>query len=730
MAVVYRGPPPHIPTPPISAALIAGAQALAADSYTVLCYPASGYNLVLAPPNPAAVVSTVIVLGSPQANPYTVVLYTPGQAASIIQLTLTVALAQAAADRIRVGAIRGAAVTNLATMTRVAFYLRSLGATDAQVAALARAAAHLFALAAADPQSAALIRGTRLIRGATDAQAATLASRAAHVLGLSAASPNVAALLRAIAVIRGAVSAQAAAVTKFIARSSALTSPSVVALLRGTRIIRGTVQAQAVAESGILTHTVQQALATSQAMVAAGRRGVNILRSAASGQTAAIARVVAWLRTLVVSQAEMVAALASAALHKAVSASDAQVAALIDLLRAARVLSAALAQIAGMARSTPKSLGTSTASVATIARLLALRLALSTASAAAIGQRRLVSAIRGVIGLQSMSRGVAVAKPLSVAAIAEATALALGRQTSRSLTAAQTQFARLLFVLSLYRALSAVTAASAALVRRPGALRSATTLQSAAYRLRSGTALAGAATPQTTTTDRGYRAARVLSWATSESAALVSSVAHRLLRSATQTQSAAVVAVHLVQHFYFVVVGLVAGRSVASQRRGGKPIGVLIRRAVDHVRWFHHFLPRALRSRVVWLPPPQAASSLPAATRRILLPLENESMSGYQITHAEPQFFSPFDPTDEDIFTFDWSRRGYTNDRIVFASVTSVPAGVNFLGPAFIDGSLVDVTVGPFTPPSLPFTYELRCRAVFASGRISNYSIPVVIMTL
>lgn len=161
--------------------------------------------------------------------------------------------------------------------------------------------------------------------------------------------------------------------------------------------------------------------------------------------------------------------------------------------------------------------------------------------------------------------------------------------------------------------------------------------------------------------------------------------------------------------------------------------------------------PKVMRvSRVVRLPPPQQAATLPPATRRVVLPdaqllvalppsvrrvivpAEVDDMSDYEIHNPEPAYFSPFDPLDEEVFTFDWSVRGYPNDTIVFASIISIPTGVNFIGPAFISGTTVEITVGPFATVPLvqPVTYALRCMAVFASGRISNFSVPFQVRTL
>jgi hypothetical protein len=98
---------------------------------------------------------------------------------------------------------------------------------------------------------------------------------------------------------------------------------------------------------------------------------------------------------------------------------------------------------------------------------------------------------------------------------------------------------------------------------------------------------------------------------------------------------------------------------------------------------------------------------------------------------AEPPDFGPIDPADQTIFAFDWSARAYSNDAIVSANVVSVPPGLVFAPwPLFINGTLVEVTIAPFSPAQLPATYRLRCTAVFASGRISSFSIPVMVRTL
>lgn len=97
---------------------------------------------------------------------------------------------------------------------------------------------------------------------------------------------------------------------------------------------------------------------------------------------------------------------------------------------------------------------------------------------------------------------------------------------------------------------------------------------------------------------------------------------------------------------------------------------------------------------------------------------------------AEPPYFAPIDPGDQTTFAFDWSARAAPNDPITSATVASVPPGLTFHGPVFVNGLLVEVTAVPFTPLQLPTTYSLRCTATFASGLRSSFSIPVRIQTL
>lgn len=197
-----------------------------------------------------------------------------------------------------------------------------------------------------------------------------------------------------------------------------------------------------------------------------------------------------------------------------------------------------------------------------------------------------------------------------------------------------------------------------------------------------------------------------------------------------------------------VVLSWAQGQAISVARvRQLPPFIVLSAMAVSLTTWFHTFIPLTSRLRVVRLPASSAISTLPPAVRRIVLPREEGGVFDNQIYRAEPEFFSPFDPSDQQAFTFDWSIRGYANDAIVWAEITGIAEApglpsLNFVGPTFIDsfiipgsvpptnGYLVSITVGEFTPLYTPVTYTLRCSVTFASGRVGNWSIPFQVKSL
>jgi hypothetical protein len=533
----------------------------------------------------------------------------------------------------------------------------------------------------------------------------------------SAAGPSVIGMVRQVGWRQGTLSTpQVAAVAPQSTRRRSTTASTVQA----ARLARGPLK--------LLGAPTQQASRVVRAMGAT--------RSASTAQSGAVAMQLAWLRSFAVTQAQALLVLAGLGRRKALSFVNAQIAALVAAylhagVNTGRVASAAQAQIAAAVRAPAKRLGTGTAMVATVARLLALHLAFVSPANTASSLRRLVSATHGAALAQVAGRGVAVAKSFLVSAIATATAMVLGRQTLRSPAVAQAQTARLFLLSSRGALLSVVNTASAALSIMVSRLRAIATSAPQAVGLRLGLSTSLRSTePQSAALRAGLLIFRSLSVAATAVAALFRATGRTTALSTAQPQAPDVIPVFSHQHLLAYATGVVQPRVVALSRGAALTRGVAIQLAAAAIRWTHRFLPARLRARLVWLPPPQDATTLPPSLRRILLPLETAELSGHAITQAEPTYFSPFDPTDEDTFTFDWSRRGHPNDRIIFATVTSVPPGLNFLGPAFIDGSLVDITLGPFTPPYTPITYALRCQAVFASGRISNYSIPVIVKPL
>lgn len=120
--------------------------------------------------------------------------------------------------------------------------------------------------------------------------------------------------------------------------------------------------------------------------------------------------------------------------------------------------------------------------------------------------------------------------------------------------------------------------------------------------------------------------------------------------------------------------------------------------------WYHLFVPAWLQQQTTFLPPGGGP--------------------------AEPPAFSTIDPSDQTTFAFDWSGRIGGSDPIVSSAVVSVPPGLTFYGPVFVQGTLVQCTVMPFSPLQLPTQYKLRCTVVTRSGRRSSFSIPLPVRNL
>jgi hypothetical protein len=136
----------------------------------------------------------------------------------------------------------------------------------------------------------------------------------------------------------------------------------------------------------------------------------------------------------------------------------------------------------------------------------------------------------------------------------------------------------------------------------------------------------------------------------------------------------------------------------------GRILGTVLGQVVAIKTWFHLFVPAWLQQQTTLLPPAGGP--------------------------AEPPSFSAVDPADQTTFAFDWSGRIGPNDPIVDASVVSIPSGLTYFGPPFVQGTLVQITVQPFSPLQLPVTYRLRCTVTTQSGRRSSFSIPLPVRRL
>lgn len=670
--------------------------------------------------------------------------------------------------------LAGAVDAQAAAVVRAVSYARSLSTSDAQsasllrvtaairgavsgeIASFARGVSYLRALSALDAQAAAVTRRISIIRGVADTQVALLVTQLlgfTSSLQLGATDGQVAGLRRVTAVLRGAADAQTAAFARMLATYRTLTaaSPQTAAVARLVGLVRiaGGAQIAAVVrrtsyqrllsaidgEAAALSRSVAalRSLSAADAQSALLTRAVHIIRGAVDAEVSSLAARMAYFRAFTAAQAEAAAALASIIRVKLLSLSDGQVAALAETFLHAgqstgQALAATQAQVAALIRSSSKLLGAGSPAVATFIRQVAFHKVIANSVVASTGLKRLVSALRGAANAQFASRTVAVAKT-SQSGQSQATATSALRQFIRACSAAQAQAAHLVLQ-NFHRALLSVASAAAAAVTR------------------STKAIRGLLNAQVTRVSLGQALRRALSASDSDTAGLSTQRAKApVVVGVAQAQAWLLTPLRITTHALTIVLAALSPSTASSIRGRPRSFGVAEPSSVGMLFWYHQYLPLLLRRRVVRLPgpsdistmPPSARRSLlpvsenvttlPGGVRRVLLPREEDEM-GYQITRPEPQYFSPLDPTDQDVFTFDWTNRGYANDSIVFASVVSVPSGLNILGPCFINGSLVDITVGPSPQLQLPATFSLRCMAVFASGRISNFSIPVVVMSL
>ena len=630
--------------------------------------------------------------------------------------------------------IRGAAEANTTGLVRLTSALRRIAAIMAEGVTLPAAHYRLFGAVDADSANsvrlASIIRGVAaanatglarlfsVLRGVASTMAAHLTAPAVHYRLLSAGSPDAAILVRTIAIAKAVAAPGAIAMQRLVSairggvdtnRAFVIPQPpstrflpaifsSAMAVTRQTVAGKPLAQAETLFSRAGILHIEQPAVL-----------GTNVA-STITGMVTAIRGV---------ANVAAVQALTAGFLLRAFGAVDGN--------------SAGLARLSSLIR------GAATTIAITIPRHISSSLRAADGPAAGLGIRQILARVFGTTTVEVAVAQRAVSRLSSGTTV---NAARLIRQPGKALAFAW------LGILSLARGLQAIRSAATA--------QAATILTPIIRTRTAGAASAAAAylaramrTSLGATTTTATLLARVLLVA---ARTVQGQVANRLLalpRRLSLIQASTVYEQDGL--FWTKIAGVASLQATAAATSSGlrnlvinaatsgvaalahgfvRPFATFSRMVARVISWPHQFRGRASFSRLVRLPPPQTLAAMPGSIRRVRLPREEEEMTNFQIHRAEPPYFSPFDPSDQDTFAFDWSIRGYANDIITFATVTSIPAGVNFVGPAFIDGTVVSATIGSFTPPQLPMTYTLRCTAVFASGRISSYSVPFQVQSL
>lgn len=638
------------------------------------------------------------------------------------------------------GALRSATDAQLPTRQVLVSIART--AADAQVAAVRRAGALnrscvnaqvlartllvSIARSAVDPEAVSSVQSAvrSKILSAVDAQIAFLVATFIHAgvntgLALAALQAQAVRLVRSIGDIRraaaGQVSSRLLSVSVLRGISASLFSPEFSAEFGAASMSVG------------LARTIATLRSVAGGQVIARRLFVSVLRSAVSAESTARGVGLAIIRATVNTQ--VVSMKRTSSIVRSIAGT--QVAALTKVVSAVRAaISTQIAAVVAthLGFTNPLSLAAIEAQAAALRRSIGvLRSALD---AQAFNVVRLISAIRPLASPEVTTRTLAMFKRFATTS-GEATAGTALRAFLKACSALSSEAVALTRVgLHIPSALAVAAANSARLVKLASAVRRASNAMAAAR----GAVSIGLHLPADPLQVIG-----------------IAAVINRG-RALVAQQAQSVLAFAAFHHFgnFSAIASTVSGGALSLAKTISKAFRVAEPTRAMSFSWYFRFVPLALRGRVVRLPPPQQFSALPPAARRVVLPeaqllvklppavrrvivpLEGgDYVSDYEIQFPEPTFFSPLDPTDTDLFTFDWSVRGYPGDIIVFASIISVPTGVNFLGPAFISGQSVTITVGPFvSAPRLPMTYSLRCMCVFGSGRISNYSVPFEVMSL
>lgn len=113
---------------------------------------------------------------------------------------------------------------------------------------------------------------------------------------------------------------------------------------------------------------------------------------------------------------------------------------------------------------------------------------------------------------------------------------------------------------------------------------------------------------------------------------------------------------------------------------------------------------------------------VPGAGRRVAVPL-----IGNRPALGLPPFFDAMDPSDVDVFVYDWAPIAFPGDRIIAATIVCVPAQLTISTP-IIFGLLVQAFIGPSTNATK--TFDITCAVTFVSGRVLDWGCEISVQSL
>lgn len=113
---------------------------------------------------------------------------------------------------------------------------------------------------------------------------------------------------------------------------------------------------------------------------------------------------------------------------------------------------------------------------------------------------------------------------------------------------------------------------------------------------------------------------------------------------------------------------------------------------------------------------------VPGVGRSVVVPL-----LGNRPALGAPSFFDAMDPTDVDVFAYDWSVIGFPGDQIVAASITADPPLLT-IGQIILVGDVIQVFLGPVTGSCT--TLDINCSVTFATGRVLDWGCEISVQTL